>query len=46
MEWPGGSEAARKGDSFLIPAALGEVKLAPELSCRVLVARVQVRAPV
>ncbi len=39
MKWPGGAEAAEKGASFLVPAALADVKVEPEGGCKVLLAR-------
>lgn len=39
VKWPGGSEAAWKGTSFLVPAALEDVRVEPEGDCRVLLAR-------
>jgi mannose-6-phosphate isomerase len=39
VRWPGGSEPAGKGTSFLVPACLQGVHVVPESGCRILVAR-------
>ncbi len=39
VRWPGGSEAASKGTSFLVPASLTGVHVVPQEKCRLLVAR-------